>query len=337
MSPHTLVVHALQPPIVLVHGGAGSYLATTTPERRRLRGDALERAALAGMSAMNEGGSRAAVLAAIAVLEADPQFNAGRGARLQKDGAARMSAAMMNGTELRLSAVYNVEHCLHPSALADSLQASGDRNRDGQGSAHWMSVQGIAPQDVRTTTNIARWQALVNGADHVDRESAIGDADEHDVSAAREANLAVPDDLLPPPERRYGTVGVVALGADGQLWACTSTGGRGHESVGRISVSPTPAGNYATPEVALSATGFGEQILDLNLCGRIATRVIDGNSLEDALKRTFIEVQAHGGLLGVIGVTADGSTGYAHSTEACGVAWVDATGVVGRDVHSSGV
>ncbi len=336
-SPVTLEVRHLQAPIVLVHGGAGSYLATTTAKRRKARGDALEVAARAGMAAMTTGGSRSAVLAAIAVLEADPRFNAGRGARLQEDGAARLSAAMMHGQGLRLSAVYNVQHCLHPSALADSLQASGDRNLDGQGAAAWMTAQGVPAEDIRTDTNIARWQALVDGVDQVDRESAIGDADDAELAAARDAKLAVPDDLLPPPDRRYGTVGVVALDTDGQLWACTSTGGRGHESVGRVSDTPTPAGNYATPQVALSATGFGEQILDLNLCGRIATRVIDGATLEQALARTFTEVRAHGGLLGVIGLTATGTIGYAHSTEACGVAWIDASGQVGRDVHSTGV
>src|SRR5690606_19607329 len=119
------------------------------------------------------------------------------------------------------------------------------------------------------------------------------------VERAHEARLPVPaeiDDI--PPEDRHGTVGAVAAGSEGELWACTSTGGRGHESVGRVSDSPTPAGNYACPRVAISATGFGEQILDLNVCGRIATRVLDGATLEEALARTFDEVAAAGGLLG---------------------------------------
>jgi L-asparaginase len=85
--------------------------------------------------------------------------------------------------------------------------------------------------------------------------------------------------------------------------------------------------------VALSATGFGEQILDLNLCGRVATRVLDGATLEQALARCFEEVADAGGLCGVIAVTADGTIGYAHTTEACGVAWADGSGRVELDKH----
>jgi L-asparaginase len=144
----------------------------------------------------------------------------------------------------------------------------------------------------------------------------------------------VPDEIEDiPPEDRHGTVGAVAANADGELWACTSTGGRGHEFVGRVSDSPTPAGNYACPKVAISATGFGEQILDLNVCGRIATRILDGATLEEALARTFDEVAAAGGLLGVIAITADGAAGYAHTTEACGVSWADAGDGIHVDRH----
>jgi L-asparaginase len=103
--------------------------------------------------------------------------------------------------------------------------------------------------------------------------------------------------------------------------------------VGRVSATPTPAGNYACPAVATSATGFGEQSLDLNVCGRIATRVLDGLGLEQALRRTFDEVSAAGGLLGAIAMTSDGVVGYAHTTEACGVAWIDAGGQLHLDRH----
>ena len=82
-----------------------------------------------------------------------------------------------------------------------------------------------------------------------------------------------------------------------------------------------------TPRVAVSATGFGEQILDLNVCGRIATRIADGASLQAALERTFAEIAAAEGLLGVIAVTHDGWAGYAHTTEACGVAWISERGI----------
>lgn len=332
-TPCTIVVERVQLPAIIVHGGAGSYVQTTTQAQRAARGLAISSAAESGLQALLADGPCAAVLAAVTDMEADERFNAGYGSRLQKDGRARLSAAIMNGSRLRSSAVYNVEQCRYPSRLAAVLQDRGDRNLDGTGAMALMAELGWMPEDVRSPSAIARWEALVAGIDVVDRESAIGGAAESALVAARDAGAPVPEDLLPPSDRRYGTVGAVAAGPDGALWACTSTGGRGHEAVGRVSDSPTPTGNYACASVGLSATGFGEQILDLNVCGRIATRLLDGASLEDALRRTFGEVAAHGGLLGVIALTADGVVGYAHSTEACGIAWRDAAGAEHVDRH----
>ena len=329
----SLVTERISAPVVIVHGGAGTYLQTTTEAQRIERGERLIHAAQVGMEALGAGGAREAVLAAVGAMEDDPRFNAGWGSRLQSDGVIRMSAALMSGPALRSSAVYNVQGCRNPSQLAAVLQGRGDRNLDGEGARLLMDELGIAVEDLRTPQNIARWEALVAGADHVDRDSAIGDADDGAVRAAKEANIVVPEDLLPPKEDRYGTVGALALDLEGALWACTSTGGRGHEAVGRVSDTPTPAGNYASGEVAISATGFGEQILDLNVAGRIATRVTDGLSLENSLRRTFDEVLLHKGLLGVIALTREGVVGYAHSTEACGVAWVDADGRQHVDQH----
>ena len=331
--PYSLVVDNATLPVVIVHGGAGSYVSTTTPEQRAARGARLADAARAGFEALADGGARAAVLAAVQLMERDQRFNAGRGSRLQRDGKARLSAALMDGRGLRSSAVYNVQGCLLPSGLADALQGRGDRNLDGEGARALMAELGLPVEDVRTPQNIARWEALRDGADHVDRDAAIGDAGEQSVHAAREAGVEVPDDLLPPEDRRHGTVGAVAVDLSGELWACTSTGGRGHESVGRVSDTPTPAGNYACAAVGISATGFGEQILDLNVTGRIATRILDGATLRDALTRTFDEVVVHRGLLGVIALCPDGAVGYAHSTEACGVAWLDGRQVLHVDRH----
>jgi isoaspartyl peptidase/L-asparaginase-like protein (Ntn-hydrolase superfamily) len=199
----------------------------------------------------------------------------------------------------------------------------------------------ITPFEVRTPEALSRWMQLADAGDTADPEGAIGDAGIPGLLRARAAALPVPDDLSPlrafdsDPDNRSGTVGAVALDTHGDLWACTSTGGRGHEHPGRISDSPTPAGNYACPVVALSATGFGEQIIDLNLCGRIATRMLDGASLADALRRTFDEVAAHQGLLGVIAVAANGTVGYAYTTEACGVAWLDADNTLHLDPNST--
>lgn len=332
---YTMVVNRLTLPAIVIHGGAGAYVKTTSLARRKERGQTLAAICRQAYPTLAGEGARSAVLDAIRALELDPSFNAGRGSRLQRDGAARLSAALMDGRRTRLSAVYNVQRCLHPSLLADALQERPERNLDGDGARLLMEELGMREDDVRTERNIRRWKKLLESGDVADREGAIGNATDDDLAAAKRAHIPIPDELEneAKDENKYGTVGAVACDTAGEIWACTSTGGRGHEAVGRVSDSPTPAGNYATPLVALSATGFGEQILDMNICGRIATRMHDGMNLEQALTRSFDEVADMEGLFGVIAIAADGTAGYAHTTEACGVAWLDATGDLHIDRH----
>jgi len=320
MSRFVLVTDQILGPAMVIHGGAGNYLETTTKEDRELRGDRLLELAQTGLSELLTSGGRAGVLAAIREMELDERFNAGRGSKLQRDGRVRVSAAFMDGERLRLSSVYNVEGSLHPGDLSAALQDCRDRNLDGLGAKLLMDQLGIAPSDLRTERTVSRWQRLLDDGEDGDREGAIGDSGVAGYRRAVDAGLVLPTDGV-DPKNRYGTVGAVARDDQGRLWACTSTGGRGHEHVGRISDSPTPAGTYACEKVAISATGYGEQILDLNICGRIATRIIDGADLKSALHRTFEEVVAIEGELGVIAITSNGEVGYAHSTAACGVAW----------------
>ena len=327
----TLVTARLTAPLIIVHGGAGAYLKTTTDAQRLRRGERLAEVACLGLAAVESGGARAGVLAAVAAMEEDPDFNAGYGSKLQRDGVPRVSAGLADGGSQRVTSVFNVEGCLHPSELADALQTKGDRNLDGQGGARLMLELGIAPTELRTQKTTARWRSLLESGELADPEAAIGDTGEPELDAARAAGVPVPEDLR--PDERYGTVGAVAVDADGQVWACTSTGGRGHEVVGRLTDSGMPAGNYAVPCCGVSATGFGEQIIDLDVAGRICVRALDGHPLPEALRRTFEEVRAHGGLLGAIAAHTDGTVGYAHSTEACGVAWADGSGAQHVDQH----
>ncbi len=335
MSGFELYTEQLSRPAIVIHGGAGNYLETTTKSDRMERGRVLLDSAYGGMASLGVEGARAAVLTSVMAMESDVRFNAGLGSKLQRDGIVRVSAALMSGTDLRLSAVYNVHGCLHPSELANILQDRGDRNLDGQGAAELMAAMGIEAVDLRTPQTIERWRSLMETGEEADMEAAIGDSGLKGLQRARAVGLDVPENMkdMPPEGERYGTVGAVAVGSDGDLWACTSTGGRGHEQPGRVSDTPTPAGTYACPRVAISATGFGEQIMELNITGRIATRILDGKTLHESLEQTFHEVVDHQGAMGVIAITDDGRAGYAYSTAACGVAWVDSAGRTHIDPH----
>ncbi|HLN94954.1 MAG TPA: isoaspartyl peptidase/L-asparaginase, partial [Flavobacterium sp.] len=99
----------------------------------------------------------------------------------------------------------------------------------------------------------------------------------------------------------------VALDKDGHLAAATSTGGKGFEIPGRISDSATVAGNYASPHCAVSLTGVGEDIVSGAVAAKIATRVTDGFSLQDACLKTFAELKPFDGFAGAIALDAKGA------------------------------
>ena len=62
-------------PLIIVHGGAGSYLKTTTAAQRQVRGARMLEIAQLAMRVLEREGGRAATLAAIAEMERDPSFN----------------------------------------------------------------------------------------------------------------------------------------------------------------------------------------------------------------------------------------------------------------------
>jgi L-asparaginase len=182
-------------------------------------------------------------------LEANPIFNSGFGARLQSDGIARLSCALMDGAQQRMASVANVECQKHPSRIARRLLQERDRNLASTQASQFALSQGFAPQSV------------------------VCESRYHE--------------FIQKSQGKSGTVGAVVLDANRQTAACTSTGGRGFERPGRISDSFTPAGNFASPFGAVSCTGVGEEILEASVASSIMTRVEDGIRLAEAVERTF--------------------------------------------------
>jgi len=103
---------------------------------------------------------------------------------------------------------------------------------------------------------------------------------------------------------RLGTVGAVAVDADGARAAGTSTGGTGQCYPGRVGDTPViGAGTYCTKRVAVSMTGIGERILVKLAARRLADLVESGSPLERAAQAVLDEVGPGAGL---IAVSADG-------------------------------
>lgn len=109
-----------------------------------------------------------------------------------------------------------------------------------------------------------------------------------------------------------GTVGAVALDADGRLAAATSTGGIPHKRAGRVGDTPLPgAGTYADEEAggAASATGEGESILRVLLCREAVGRIGDGMGVDEAGAAALRVLERRtGGRAGLVLLARDGST-----------------------------
>jgi len=225
-----------------------------------------------------EAGSAAldvAVEAAV-LLEDDPLFNAGLGSKLQRDGAARLSAALMNGENARFSGVVNIEGILNPIRLCAHLQNERDRVLSGQGALERARALGLQEGDVRTPAAIDAWQQAIDG--------------------------------------ETGTIGAIVLDNHGRIAASTSTGGRGMEGRGRVSDSCTVAGNYATQHAGVSCTGIGEDIVDGALAVRLVTAVEGGTPIRSAATAIEEQMLANNWKAGLIGLDASGTWAAIHTT-----------------------
>ncbi len=262
-------------PILLIHGGAGR---AANPDRAAEIHAAVQRIVAEAWPALRAGGALEAVVEAVRRLEDDPRFNAGTGSKLQRDGAARLSASLMDGARERFSGVVNVEGLLNPIALCRGLLEDADRVLMGEGALARARELGLREGDVRTERALAAWRAAAEG--------------------------------------QTGTVGAVAVDADGRLAAATSTGGRGFERVGRVSDSCTIAGNYATAAAAVSCTGVGEHIVDGGLAARLVGAVEAGRGLEQAADALIARMNTRGWEAGFIAVDRAGGFVARRTTEA---------------------
>ncbi len=244
------------PVVLIVHGGAGALRrGGYTPEQDAAIRAAVEAALRAGHARLAEGaGALDAVQTAIELLEDDPHFNAGRGAVLAADGAARHDASVMDGGTGLAGASTGTRHVRHPIRLARAvMEHSPHVLLSGDGAEEFAIEQGLElmPEAWFITE---RARAALEAVQ----------ARERTTSGAR-----------PEPWQMMGTVGAVALDAQRHLAAGTSTGGMTNKRWGRIGDSPVVgAGTFASDAtVGVSATGHGEFFLRLAVAHDVHARV----------------------------------------------------------------
>ena len=136
---------------------------------------------------------------------------------------------------------------------------------------------------------------------------------------------------------KHGTVGAVALDANGNLAAATSTGGYTNKPPGRVGDSPIiGAGTYARDgRCAVSGTGKGEFFIRYCIGHEIASLIgYAGLSLNEAADRAIAELTQHKIGAGLVAVGADGTIVAPYNSEGMYRGWVTPDGLVHVATHA---
>ncbi|AEU34396.1 isoaspartyl peptidase/L-asparaginase [Granulicella mallensis] len=324
-------------PILLIHGGAWAMPDDAIAAHENGIRDALR----AGWDALSRGGSSVdAVEAAVTIMEDDDTFDAGRGSFLTRDGRVQLDALLMNGANLRTGGVACVERLRNPIQAARLvLDQSPHVYFVGTGAERFATQHGIrlvdnteliVPRERERLMAFQRAEAAGGRDTTFSGEAAV------DTDAMTAAIRALPEEfqVTDPTLHSHDTVGAVAIDADGNLAAGTSTGGTLSKAPGRVGDSSLiGCGCYADNEsAAVSLTGWGEPIMKLVLGKWAVDRVAAGSTPQqaatDAISYLYKRLGGHGG---IILMGPDGSVGLAHNTPR--MAW----GLATSEGHQLGV
>jgi beta-aspartyl-peptidase (threonine type) len=297
-----------------IHGGAGVIERDSlSPEQDAAYRAALNRALEAGQAILSRGGTAMdAVQAAIQIMEDDPLFNAGRGAVFTAAGRNELDAAVMNGSDLTAGAVAGLTTTRHPIAAARVvMEQSPHVMLIGSGADAFSAAQGLEQVEPSFFFTERRWQGLVKFL--TDNNLPIPERP----AGAPAAGMASLEPAPPLNERKFGTVGAVALDAQGHLAAGTSTGGMTGKRWGRVGDVPViGAGTYASNRdgCAVSATGDGEFYIRASVARDICARIADGATGEVAARAEVDDALSLGGSGGVIVMDLQGRPAFAMTT-----------------------
>jgi len=294
---------------LVIHGGAGTILKKNmTPEREQEYRAKLAEALRKGHAILAKGGSSLdAVEATIRVMEDSPLFNAGKGAVFTHDGKNELDASIMDGRTKAAGSIANVTIIKNPiSAARAVMEKSKHVMMVGRGAELFATQAGLEIVDPSYFWTERRWKALQDELLKEERQKSQKSELDHP--------LALSED-----DRKFGTVGAVALDVEGNLAAGTSTGGMTNKRYGRVGDAPIiGAGNYASNDAcAVSATGHGEYFIRWTVAYDIAALMkYKRMSVKDAAEEVMRKIaQTPGDGGGVIALDAKGDFAMPFTTE----------------------
>lgn len=301
-----------------VHGGAGTIdPSLLTPEKKLLYEAGLKAALEAGNNILRAGGSALdAVTVAVVELENCPMFNAGKGAVFNHLGKHELDASVMDGTNLMAGAVTCVQGVVNPVLLARTVMEKSEHVLlCGEGAANFARMNGLAFAGDDYFYDEFRWKQW----------QAVKDTEE----------VHLDHSML--KEKKFGTVGAVALDVSGHMAAATSTGGMTNKRWGRIGDTPViGSGTYANDlTCAVSCTGHGELFIRGVVAYDISCLMeYKGLTLKQACETVVMDkLVKTGGEGGVIAVDRKGIPELVFNSPGMYRGWVLSDGVVHTAIY----
>ena len=262
-----------------IHGGSGpAHKQNYDVEIDAMR-DVLSR----GKEALSKG-KRAldVVQEAVRALEESGHHVAGKGSSPNKDGKWELDAAIMDGTTRKAGAVGALRGFRSPIDCARTiLEKSPHILLVGKGAKKYLS--GFDLEKIRNPNGYYRpviESSMVSGG------------------------------------LQHGTVGAVALDAQGGLAAATSTGGLLNKQPGRIGDTPLiGAGTWADERVAVSCNGQGEFFIRCAAAVDVSSRIrYSRTDLQTAASCVMEDISLMGGQGGLIAIDRLGRVSMPYNT-----------------------
>lgn len=294
--------------VVVIHGGAGTILKKDmSPELEEQYRAKLKEALAQSYQKIKEGkSSLEAVEAAIVVMEDSPLFNAGKGAVFTSDGRNELDASIMYGKDKSAGAVAGLTVVKNPIKAAIAvMQKSEHVMMIGKGAEQFAKKEGLEIVNPKYFWTQHRWDALqkVKKAElKANQPNAMN-------------NSHYPSYYW--VDKKFGTVGCVALDRDGNISAGTSTGGMTNKKYGRVGDAPIiGAGTYADKNVGISGTGWGEFYIRTSAARTVAAKYeYQNKDVKTATQEVMLEIEKLGGDGGMIALDKNGNVAMTFNTE----------------------
>lgn len=322
--------------VMVIHGGAGTILKKNMTDEKEAAYEAkLKQALEAGYGALKSGKTSVeAVQAAINVMEDSPLFNAGKGAVYTNAETQEMDASIMRGQDKDAGAVTGVSTIKNPIDAAIAVMEKSEHVMlAGTGAEEFAEKQRVTIVDSSYFKSDVRLKQLKRVQDH---EKSVLDHDGDDSGefdgSENEFNIDYIED------KKFGTVGAVALDSSGNLAAGTSTGGMTNKRYHRIGDSPIiGAGTYANQIVGVSCTGHGEYFIRNVVAYDVAALMeYSGMTVEEATQRVVDKQTEMGGKGGLIALDKDGNVSMPFNTAGMYRGYVTDSGKITIEIYQQG-